>query len=184
MLTIISNVINILEQILENTEIEYEKRIISMLIEILRSVLKCYNCENSLRINIVSFLFKFSMELIFQLKYFKDKLSKKTVEEIMKELSRRSRRGASFSIRMLTDARDIPGKYKKDFLRIYLRICNNVHPSYSALLSKSGEDDIKMLFIDFLDVLLYMLILCYGRREDICEICRSLSLYHCSRRCR
>ncbi|NPA70342.1 MAG: hypothetical protein GXO26_05975 [Crenarchaeota archaeon] len=175
---------NILDNLLLNVQSEYEKKALIILKNLLTLFEKCYKCVDKFSTIILFFLMKLCLEIAFQLKYFKDKFSNKSVEEFIKDLYRRSRRGSSFSIRMLTDSKDIPGKFKKDFLKIYLKICEYVHPSYSIIFSNIDKNIVEELFRDFLDTLLYILLACYGRRDDLCNICLEYSLYHCSRRCK
>ncbi len=184
MITLIEKTKTVLDNLLVSACSEYEKRALLMIKNILNSFEKCYECSNELSIIILFFLLKLCIEIIFQLKYFKDRFSEKSIEDFIRDLHKRSRRGSSFSIRMLTDSRDIPGKFKKDFLRTYLKICEYVHPSYSMFFSNIDKRIIDDVLLDFLDTMLYVLLTCYGRRDDICEICLSYSLYHCSRKCR
>ncbi|NPB00133.1 MAG: hypothetical protein GXO10_02045 [Crenarchaeota archaeon] len=184
MITLIREVLKVLDELSRSVETEYEKKILLIIKNILESYEKCYNCNNKISITILSFLLKLCLEIAFQLKYFKDKFSNRPVEDFIRELYKRSKKGSSFSIRMLTDSKNIPGKFKKDFLKTYLKICEYVHPSYNLIFSNIDRSIIDNIFQRFVDILLYILLLCYGPRDDICRICLSNDLYYCSRRCK
>ena len=183
MITTVDRVITILQEISNKVSTRYEKMALIRMSSLLTSLKKCYYCNNESSSNIIAFLLKLCLEIMFQLKYFKDKYDKDLEDNFIRELSKRSRKGSSFSIRMLTESKGIPGKYKKDFLKIYLKICSYVHPSYEFLLSEQQKINVDNLLLEFLDVLLYVLLTCYGPEGRTCDICREHGLKHCLRKC-
>ena len=90
--------------------------------------------------------------------------------------------------------KDMPGPYKKRFLKLYLRVSEFVHPSiqviyntnltkFSGFCSNDVVDNLKRDFLNIVDVVLYVLLRLYRDKithvEQIREFCTNLNLELC-----
>ena len=130
---------------------------------------------------------KLTLETTILLKYLREKY-RDNQEGALRELQIRSRKGQSFSIRMLTDSKHIVGRIKKEILNTYLDVCRFVHPSsdlINVLLKYQNNFDsiLQDLVIRVSDYVLYLLLLTFGKNENICRVCLSYNLQRCSKYC-
>ncbi len=129
---------------------------------------------------------KLILETVILLRYLREKYGN-NAEAAFRELQSRSRRGQSFSIRMVTDSKHIAGRVKKEILNTYLDVCQFVHPSstlVNALLKDQEDYDIVQELVRRVsDYVLYLLLLTFGKNEHICEVCSEYGLQRCSKYC-
>ena len=136
----------------------------------------------------VALLLKLLIEYFSQVKYFIDRFSHDD-DKFMLDLRRRSRRGQSFSIRMITESKNVPGPVKKKLVNLYLEVSKFVHPSEEltvALTSERREDlfwEIISSVDSIVDLLLYLYMSVYGVSESVCKLCLEYSLERCLKRC-
>ena len=94
----VREVCKILEKIIPNLKTSYERSVISLICRFLDSSYRCYTCNRSIPVCAYSLL-KLCIELIIQLRYFMERYGVDKLEHFLKDLSKRGRRGSSFSIR-------------------------------------------------------------------------------------
>ncbi len=178
---LVRDVRRVLERFQANLKTSYERSVINLIVRLLECSYRCSRCCRDIP-SISYSLLKLSLELIFQLRYFLEKYGTEKIEYFLKDLSRRSKRGSSFSIRMITDSRNIAGRVKREILNTYLQICEYVHPSLKLLMNPDISEYAKHMH-KVVDIVMYTILMSYGTVNEICELCRRYSLERCEKYC-
>ncbi len=170
----------------ETYSTSYEKKIWTNVVpKLLGRLCRALEEKDLLQIALYS---KLIVEYLAQIKYLRDRYNNDD-EKFFSDLRKRTRRGQSFSIRMITDAKNVPGPIKRKILNVYLYFAQFVHPSEnltSYLVASSGNLPVDLIcyLSRLLDVILYLYMLMYGIRDSLCDLCVRGSFEMCSKRCR
>ncbi len=179
---LLAHFLNFIKRI--NPRSNYEHTVLKFLEKILS---RLYEEFNNLNIIEKHLYLKLIMETIIQLKYFVEKYGTND-ERIDRELHLRSRKGQSFSIRMLVNSKHLAGRIKREILETYLDICSFVHPSHVLISSivresKEYEKILKYNISRTIDYCSYILMLIFGKDSEMCKICIDNNLPRCSKYC-
>ncbi len=166
----------------------YENRVWRKVIPRLVDKMRKAILEND--IIVIAVTAKLIIEYISQIKYLIDKFGHNE-DKFQLDIKRRTRKGQSFSIRMITDAKGIPGPIKKYILSVYLHFAKYVHPSEDLTFILTSDRDVQMYvqkilqeIHKLLDVTLYIYIAMYGASADLCALCYDISLEKCLKKCK
>ncbi len=136
---------------------------------------------------------KFILEIAFQSVYLKEKYGDRLdSDEAFRDLQRRSKKAMSFSVRMITDMKGLPGPYKRKFLRAYLRLGEYTHPSFNVLQDESVSEfketkdercleRVRADIAETLDILIYVFARYWNRGclMPLLKTCESLGMELC-----
>ena len=134
---------------------------------------------------------RYVFEVAIQVMFMKQKFNNNE-DRIIKELKRREKLGTSFTLKMITNVREMAGTVKKELIRQYIRLTSYVHPTYTLythrnIINKLDNDDVKIveeLFYKTIDSVLYIYMRLYNVCEKLCELCIKHSLSRCSKYCK
>ncbi len=106
---------------------------------------------------VAAFLLRFSLEVISQMRFLAWRSEREGVS-IHELLGRYSKMGRAFTLKMVRSVPGLPGVYRKQLARTYLKLAHLTHPSKAALelaasRSSSLEEELLADALDFIALL-------------------------------